>query len=149
MRTLLIAAALLAAGPATALSCLRPDPLASFDMAAQSELPYLVLSGRITPIGAPPAEDQAGAYAARLTGEGLAYEGLTVPFDETVTLDLQCNGPWCGVPPGDDPVLVFARVDGERPLIELDPCSTWVFPAPDRQTEEALAQCLTDGACSP
>ena len=147
MKALALLAAL-AATPATALSCLRPDPLTSFDAAAQSDLPYLVLSGRIELTGPVPPEGQPAAVAARLTGTGLSPEGLSVPFDEAITLDRQCEGPWCGFLPGEDPVLVFARVDGDRPLVELNPCGTWVFPAPDAQTEAALVACLEQGACS-
>ena len=145
----LVLALTLAAGQASALSCLRPDPLTSFGAASASELPYILLSGTITVAGAIPSEITGPLdLPARLTGNGLTEEGFTAPFDEEIRLSLTCAGPFCGTLPGTEPVLVYAHVDEGAPVVDLAPCGEWVFPAPDAALSETLAACLRGETCS-
>ena len=138
------------AGPAQALSCLRPDPATSFATASASDLPYLVMTGELT---APPAsgttEQQPVSILARLTGHGLTNAGFTVPYDGDVVLDVTCAGPWCGALPASGPVVAFARIDGPTPVIEMSACGGWLFPDPDRATLDLLTDCINGKACSP
>ncbi len=94
MKVLLTVAALLAASQAQALSCIRPDPVTSFDHANTSASPYMVMTGTLT---APPAsgmtESKPVSPMPKLTGQGLAQDlplihirccrrtGLTLPTE--------------------------------------------------------------------
>ena len=145
----LAAALALVAGQAQALSCPAPDPVNTFNMANASDLPYIALAGRITVTGPVPSEMTGPlTLPARLTGYGLAEEGFTAAFDEEISLNVTCAGPFCGFLPGTEPVLVFARVDEGAPVVDLAPCGEWVFPAPDAALTETLAACLRGEACS-
>tara|TARA_R100001369_G_scaffold17418_3_gene32714 strand:- start:4336 stop:4800 length:465 start_codon:yes stop_codon:yes gene_type:complete len=149
VKTLLTIAALLTASQAQALSCMRPDAATSFDQASASEFPYRVLTGTLT---APPAsgttESKPVSLLGTLTGQGLTADGFTAPFDGNVVLQVTCAGPWCGSAPASGPFLAFARIDGETPVIELDACGSWLFPAPDQATLDRLTTCMQNGACS-
>lgn len=149
MKVLLTVAALLAASQAQALSCIRPDPVTSFDHANTSVSPYMVMTGTLT---APPAsgmtESKPVSLMAKLTGQGLAQDGFTAAFDGDVVLQVTCAGPWCGTLPASGPVVAFARIDGEIPVIEMDACGRWLFTAPDQATLDRLIACMEDGRCS-
>ena len=141
---------ILLAGQAQALSCMRPDPVATFGTASTSDLPYLVLTGDLT---APPAtgvtEQRPVSATARLTGFGLANDGFTVPFDGDVVLEVTCAGPWCGALPASGPIMAFARIDGPVPVIEMSACGGWLFTDPDQATLDRMTACINGEDCTP
>jgi hypothetical protein len=149
VKALLTIAALLTASQAQALSCLRPNAATSFDQASASEFPYLVLTGTLT---TPPAsgttQGKPVSLVGTLTGQGLTADGFTAPFDGDVVLQVTCSGPWCGSVPTSGPILAFARIDGATPVIEIDACGGWLFPAPDQAMMDRLTTCMQNGACS-
>lgn len=142
--------AALTASQASALSCLAPDPLASFSTANAGEAPYLVLLGHVTAPGQTGMTlDKPTATLGQFTGRGLTMDGFTADFAGDVVLDVTCAGPWCGSLPGTGEVLVFARVDGDTPTIDLPACGGWVFDQPDQALLDRLTACLNGADCSP
>jgi len=141
--------ALVAAGQAQALSCMRPDPATSFAAASTSDLPYLVLTGDLT---SPAATGKSGpkpiSVLGHLNGHGLTAAGFTATFDGDVVLQVTCAGPWCGAVPASGPVVAFARIDGPTPVIEADACGMWLFAAPDTAMIDQLTACMTGADCS-
>ncbi|MFZ3581602.1 hypothetical protein ACOI1H_05440 [Loktanella sp. DJP18] len=143
------AALILLAGQAQALSCLAPDPLASFTNASASDMPYLVLTGDLaTPSATGVTEPQPTTRTAQLTGFELTADGFTVPFDGEVLLDVTCAGPWCGALPASGPIVAFARIDGPVPVIEMSACGGWLFADPDQATLDHLTECMNGKTCS-
>lgn len=156
IRPLLLAAALLTATQAAALTCAPPDPLRSFREAQAAPESYVVLHGRLSfdpaamPNGRRPPRDGTGfpPVPARFDGFALGLAGFTRPVRATVLLEPTCLGPFCGsIGPGDD-WLLFAR-PSERGTyrVGIDPCGAWVFDRVPEPTLDALAGCLRGDAC--
>ncbi|MBS1301821.1 hypothetical protein [Loktanella sp. SALINAS62] len=142
--------AALTATQANALSCIQPDPLATFDRANASDTPYLLLTGQITlDHPAPDPITKPVSLRGTFAGVGLGMTGFNVPFAEAIWLDVTCAGPWCGSVPTDADVMAFVDVGADMPTITLDACGGWVFGAPDQALRDQLTQCLTDTPCSP
>jgi hypothetical protein len=152
----LIGAALLAAGPAMALSCLRPDPAATFQSASASTDVYVVLrgsfafdAGLMPAFDGNPVDTEPAPVAALFSGNALGPDGFTLPYETELLLQPSCAGPWCGglVPTGD--AIAFARDNGEGVyVIDLGPCGGSVFEPTD-DTVATIVQCMTGGACAP
>ena len=151
--------AALSAGPAVALTCVPPDPIASFRMAHEAPESYVVLHGRLevdalrfhdgveaVPPGA--AETLLDPVEARFRGFALGLAGLTTPVDATVLLQPQCLGQFCGrIGPGDG-WLLFARPSGSGLYtVTVDPCGAWAFDGVAQGTLDTLAECLRGRAC--
>ena len=157
MKSTMIAAALaMLASQAHALSCLRPDPIETFQRLAAAEESYFVLHGMLTfdqtalPDGVgdndrPVPEPIAGNFA----GLGLTKEGFTSPYQSAVNLQIGCAGPWCGsaqsgvdavyfVPAGDPPVTMLAG-----------PCGGMIFYEPSGAVLDMLESCMKGDACTP
>ena len=152
----LIAAALLAAGPAHALSCMAPDPADTFQRANAATEVYVVLRGRfdfdesLMPqlVGDEAPEDPA-AVPARFAGRALGPEGFTIPYETELLLQPQCFGPWCGgmAPSGD--AVAFARDNGAGVyVIDLGPCGGTVFE-PTPQVVGTITSCMAGTGCTP
>ena len=96
MRALVLALALLAPMPALALSCMAPSVERSFARFEAEDDVYIVVHGRLTfntkklpkrvthGVQPPRRTD----VAARLKGSSLTKDGFTLPFDQTVTLEV-------------------------------------------------------------
>jgi len=164
MKHLIPAAALAAAfvtiaGPATALSCMRPDAARAFNSAAEADESYIVVIGTFAfdesklPQGM--VMDGSGAdpdpdpIPARFTGRGLTLDGFTTPMDMAMAVQPVCFGPWCGqMTPGVE-TLAFMRRDGGSYVVEADPCGGWVFPKPARAVRQQMIACLRGETCEP
>lgn len=144
------------AGPADALSCLRPDPARSFQQAEASEQTYVIARGTLDFDGAElpegmstAAEDQSVSVPARLSGMGLTRDGYTVPFDRDVTLVLQCLGPWCGTATPGTEVLAFLEKDDDGYTIRQSPCGGLAFQDAPDDWYDTVATCFAGGDCTP
>jgi hypothetical protein len=154
IRPLALAAALLAATDAAALSCIMPDPAQSFRMADEAPDRFVLLYGTLA---ADPAlfpdgtelEPDPDPVPGRFAGHSLTAAGFTEEASGPVTLQPTCAAQWCGGPPGTGPVPAFARLTGAGRVIELDPCNAWVFPDPSTATLDLMAACLRGEACGP
>ncbi|MCP1167440.1 hypothetical protein [Limimaricola litoreus] len=146
-----------AAQPAAALSCLVPDPIRSFaEIDAAPEI-YRAYVGRFAfDASKLPRSDAAANVStspepipADFTGHQLGPTGFDTEIETAMILQPSCAGPWCGaLVPGKE-VLVFARVEEGRLIVDLEPCPGTVQAAPDAAMRERLAACLRGEACAP
>ena len=155
MKCLLPVAIALFATQAAALSCIRPDPIRSFQVAAGAEAEYLILRGRFAfdPTLLPQSEVSTGLVLpqpipAQFAGQSLTVDGFTNPISGPITIMPVCIGAFCGgLMPGVE-VIAFARKQDSIYVVEADPCSAWVF-IPDPVTDAALAACVRGEPCVP
>ena len=89
----------LAAGPASALSCLPTHPVAAFNAVSEAEESFVVLHGefdfdvkKVPDVNAPPVSVK---IPTQFKGKLLTSNGFTDEVDVAVTLALNCAGPWC------------------------------------------------------
>ena len=140
---------------ALALSCLRPTVDGSFARYDASAETYVVVHGRLTlnesklPDGMtqdppPPALTRV---PARLRGTVLSKDGFLLPFQQKLTLEVACLGPWCGGAKNGSDVLAFIRKDEDGYAIEVSPCGGAIFSEPDKEMLQQAQQCLLTRAC--
>ncbi len=156
MKALFVAALMLCAGPALALSCLRPDVASSFIRANEAEETYVVVHGRLSfddrliPEYDMTRHDRPETrIPARLTGFGLSRTGFDLEFDRDVTLLLQCFGPWCGGAVSDAEYLIFMERTEVGYIVPADPCGSMVFSDPTPAQLDRVARCMAGKACEP
>lgn len=160
MKALALAAAIAAAaGPASALSCMRPDPVRAFTAASGSDARFVVVIGTFTfdedklPGGmimdGSGAEPRPDPIPARFKGFGLTLDGFTTPMDMSMTVQPVCFGPWCGGMASGLETLAFLRREGTGYVVEADPCGGWVFPEPSRAVRQQMVDCLRGESCEP
>lgn len=146
--------ATLLSGQAAALSCMPPDPRATFLSLMEVEQPYYILYGRLQfdtsllPSFVEEGTPEPAAIAARFSGKGLTATGFDADFIRDVTLQPVCFGPWCGGAPADVATLYFAKVNGDVVTIEADPCGGTVFPEPSDEMLDAMTACISGGPCT-
>lgn len=144
----------LSAGPALALSCMRPDPVRSFAEAQASPDRYIVLYGRfdfdpsaMPSLDQPRQEDTVDPVPATFTGMALGPDGFTIPYNTGLWLQPTCAGIWCGRMEPSDHVLAFVRDRGDGSFVlELGPCDTWVHYTPSTEVLDRMRDCLTGEA---
>ena len=122
------------AGPALALSCMRPDAVRLYEQARDSEDLYSMVIGTVTPnapIVAPTAQGRKTSETpVTLSGRSLTNAGFTGAFDQTVTLRLSCLSVWCAdAPEFEDEVLVTLRHEQDNLVIDVSPCPANALPA--------------------
>lgn len=157
MKPLLFAAALASIGvQAQALSCLRPDPVATFQRLAAAPESYFVLYGQLTfdQADLPPgvSQDQMRTpdpIAARFTGKGLTREGFTNPYESDVTLQIGCAGPWCGSARRGVDAIYFVEATDPPVTMQAGPCGGMIFEEPSEAVLDMLTSCMQGAACSP
>lgn len=140
---------------AGALTCLRSDPIRSFQAASGSADEFLILRGQFNfdPSQMPQSEVTGvlvlpQPVPAEFQGQSLTVDGFTNPIAGPITIMPICTGAFCGgLTPGAD-VIAFARKQGNIYVVETDPCGAWVF-TPDPVTEAALAACVRNEPCVP
>jgi hypothetical protein len=152
----LLLAALVAAGPASALSCLPPDAVRLYQQADASAERYFIAIGRLhadreirVPTPSPDAPETSEAVTrVRMTGHVLGETGFDEPFDILVDVKVTCLSIWCGSPVTDRDILAAVRLTGDVPELEIGPCGGLTMPAENADTE-ALLTCHRLGGCSP
>lgn len=77
-----------------------------------------------------------------LRGASLTGSGFKVPFEQNVTLEIACFGPWCGTAKNGEDVLVFVRKDPGGYAIAITPCGGSVFGEPKPAMLKRVKQCL-------
>lgn len=140
IRTGLTAAALLAAGQAAALSCVRPDLARSFNEAAASEKQYVVLYGtfdfdlrKLPQVGWDRQQDTKpdNPIRAKFIGESLSRQGFVPSAISGMTLNAQCFRPWCAAIATDTPYLAFVEKTGDSYTLAISPCGGFAFVTPN------------------
>ncbi|GGL73361.1 hypothetical protein [Wenxinia marina] len=143
--------------PASALSCLPPNPTRTYGTADAAEESYVVLLGtlsfdaawpdRLVMTDGPP--DETFRTEGRFEGMSLAADGFTTPYASAVEVVEECAGPWCGQLSSGAEVLAFARVGEDGvPQILADPCGFWTFVAPTEEQVAAVTACAGRDTCA-
>lgn len=149
---------LLTVSQVSALSCLRPDVVRSFQQVATSDKVYVAFYGELSfdpsafpkNIGVPiPERDNAVRIPARFEGHGLNRDGFVVPLELSVTIEAQCFAAWCGQLQQGRPTLAFAQKLDETYLVEVDPCGSKTFTDPADEDLARVVACLRGEACEP
>lgn len=144
-------------GEAQALSCLRPDPVATFQRLASEPDSYFVLYGRLTfdenmlPEGTNSFEDNAppDPIPARFEGKGLSKAGFTTPYVSNVLLQVTCAGPWCGSARSGIDAIYFVPASDPPVTMQAGACGGMIFEDPTPAVLEALTRCMQGGPCTP
>ncbi|MFK7835190.1 MAG: hypothetical protein AB8B60_03120 [Sulfitobacter sp.] len=156
MRLIAFLLALLAPVPALALSCITPSVERSYAQFDAAEETYVVVHGRITfdparlpkrrlQNGNPPRKSQ---IAGELKGYSLSKDGFVLPFDQAVTLEVFCLGPWCGSARNGEDTLAFVRKDQGGYTLAISPCGGTAFGAPKPALLKQVKGCMTKGNCT-
>lgn len=156
MIRLAMIAALLAAGPVHALSCLPPDAVRLYQQADDSTERYFMVIGRLNadreirvPMPTVNSPERSEAVTrVRMTGHFLGQTDFDEPFDILVDVKVTCLSIWCGSPVTDRDILAAVRLTGGVPELEFGPCGGLTMPAKDADIE-ALLTCHRSGGCSP
>ena len=138
---------------AAALSCMRPDVATTFNQMNAVPEDVFVLRGILTfdesllPQGVFNEERNPEPIPARFVGKGLTLEGFTARFESPVIVQSVCFGPWCGAVGAGDEIITFAKVLGDKIVVEVDPCGSTVFYEPTQSMVEDLKSCIRGGTC--
>ena len=143
----------LAAGPASALTCLPTHPVAAFNAVADAKESFVVLRGefdfdvkQVPDVNAPSVEV---AIPTLFKGKLLTGGGFTDDIEVPVTLALSCTGPWCArVSPNTDYLAYVLQTD-DALIFNVDPCYAFAFANPEDKYIEAVEQCAAGGDCTP
>lgn len=155
MRMLLLALCLAAPVPASALSCLVPEVERSFATYDAAEENYIVVHGRLTldrkamPEGmttSPPPPEMT-VVPGHLSGSSLTGDGFSLPFEQDVTLEVACIGPWCGGVGNGEDVLAFVRKDADGYALSVNPCGGALFETPKLEMLKQVEACMVSRDC--
>ena len=152
----LAAAIAMLAGQASALSCLRPDPIDTFNRLAAVEERYFVLSGTLTfdegllpPMVSDGPMGEPAPIPARFTGKGLTRDGFVNDYVGGVNLQITCAGPWCGSAQSGVEGVFFVEATEPRATVIADPCGGMIFPQATEAVKDMLTSCMAGGTCEP
>jgi hypothetical protein len=156
MRFLISIFALLAPVPALALSCLPQTVEGTYQRAADSEDVYIVVHGRLTfnaaklprNGSATHTPDRMTRIPAEIQGKSLSKAGFKVPFDQKITLEVACYGPWCGSAQSGQDVLAFLKRGPDGYSLESNPCGGNLFGTPKVGMLKQVRTCFNGGACA-
>ena len=156
---ILALAMILCAGPAMALSCMRPDAVRMFEYARDSEDIFYVIKGRIDPVSdydvptvdsdaQPKMNDAVANTPVRIKGVGLGRKGFSVPVDVAATVQLSCLSVWCSGPPPDGELLMIVKKETNALTFQIGPCGGTAIPW-SKDAEDRLLQCHLSNNCEP
>lgn len=157
-----LAATMMFAQTASALSCMRPDLAKTMEKAKASDKIYYVLVGNFIyePIpnkktkfdpndqfkSKPPVITQT-----RFEGYSLTPEARTdVPLmGFPVDIETSCMGPWCSSPPSPKSTqIAFVEVrDGQAPLLRITPCPDMAFRVQPQDGQVDKLRTCFNGTC--
>lgn len=127
----LSALALCVATQASALSCLRPDVVRSYNKAADADVSFAILLGEFD--FAAPSDgnaEQGQQVTAQFTGQAMSAQGFDGINPMDVDLLTTCSGSWCGhFPPAGTEVLAFAQQTPNGFIVSMSACGGSVFDA--------------------
>lgn len=160
IRTISFAVTLIAAGPATALSCLQPTVASTYGAAADSPANYVVAVGSLSATG--PSNPPQGAVAqggdinqmvgytqpAQFNGMAFTGEAFTSPLNTPVVADVTCSIAWCGSYGNQANALFFFRRDANGThVLEINACPGNVFPNPTPAQLQQVTSCYQNNNC--
>lgn len=141
---------------ALALSCLPPDVARTFNFAQESEDRFIVVHGQLkfdeTKLPQTDWENQGATppntfIPATLTGQSLDQTGFSKSFDQEITINARCLGPWCAGGVSDHEYLAFLKETEEGYSLELDPCGGMAFVEPNTEALSKVEACFQGKAC--
>ena len=151
----LAAACAMIAGQAQALSCMRPDPISTFNQVAEAAESYYVLYGTLTfdEDALPPTFiDRPGAdpapIPARFNGKGLTRDGFTSDYISPAFLQVDCVANYCGTAQSGVEALYFVRADNSPVVMTAGACGGMIFAEPSQAVLDQLTTCMQGGSCS-
>ncbi len=153
MRLFLTCLTLFAAGPASALSCLRPDAVRLFEYARDAEAAFYIVKGQITLLEAANLPEKGSkspaTTRAKIDGVALTTRDFEVPFTRNVSIETSCASIWCGTLDNLDGLLIIAlETNGDALTLRVGPCGgdavRW-----DEARERRLLDCHLNGVCKP
>lgn len=153
MKSLIAAIALVSiAGQAAALSCVRPDPVATFARVSAADETYYLLYGTLDfeavkqPKGLVNERQNPAPVAARFDGFALNQSGFNTPYKTAAVLQITCAGPWCGSQESGVKSLFFAQVQDDQIVVTASPCGGNIFATPQPDVLDAMTACM-NGNC--
>ena len=157
MRLLLTSALIcLTATQSVALSCLRPDPVDTFQRLAAAEESYFVLRGKLTfdESALPPSVGDNDTVPPDpipgfFVGSGLTKDGFTSDYVSNVLLQVDCAGPWCGTAQSNVDAIWFVPFSDPPATLQADPCGSMTFYQPSDAVVEMLESCMAGNTCTP
>ena len=149
--------AALAPLPAMALTCLPHSVEATYQRANKAEESYVVVQGRLTFDAKALPDNGNGTQSppkltrvpAKISGMALSKGGFDVPFEQPLTLEVACYGPWCGSAEEGDVLAFVERTPQDGYVLESNPCGGDLFTAPKPAMIDQVQSCFTGGACTP
>lgn len=158
MKTVITAALLIALGSQSyALSCMRPDPIETFQRLAAASESYFVLHGRFTfdesdlPAGVNDFQqtDDPAPIPGWFEGQGLSQDGFVTPYQGQVQLQVTCAGPWCGSARSGSEAIYFVPFTQPPVSLQADPCGGMIFYDPTPAVLAMLTSCMQGSTCAP
>ena len=154
MRILLLILALIAPLPALALSCIAPTVERSFDQFAAAEDDYVIVDGTLAfdPTRMPKGMTEVNPpemtrVPATMSGMSMDVLGSFEPFNEKITLEVLCIGPWCGGISQDTWTMAFLRRTENSYALVISPCGGTYFIEPTDEQVETAQRCMRNGTC--
>lgn len=141
---------LFACAPAAvaALSCMPPSVEAAFLQAQKANNSFVIVRGTLDfDARKLPQANENRHIRGVLRGTSLSSEGFITPYDNQVTLFVECRGPWCGTAQTGAEVLAFVEQRGGENVISVTPCGGDAFAAPTQKMLRAVSQCFAGKSC--
>jgi hypothetical protein len=144
-------------GQALALSCLRPDPVTTFQQLAAEPESYFVLYGTLTfdesalPQGTNSFEDitPPDPIPIHFVGKGLSKSGFATPYVSRAMLQVTCAGQWCGSVRSGAEAIYFVSASEPPVAMQAGACGGMIFEDPSPEVLEMLTSCMQGGTCTP
>ncbi|MGC1495299.1 MAG: hypothetical protein WA790_05780 [Sulfitobacter sp.] len=155
MRIIACVLALCAPFPALALSCVAPSVERTYEYAQKSSATYVVVHGKVTfndrklPREGSTSQNppKMTKISATLSGRSLSKSGFSTPFQQAITLEVACFGPWCGSGENGMDVLAFLKKGKGGYTLAIDPCGGEVFVNPQPAKLKKVESCFKRGQC--
>lgn len=160
IRSISFVLALIAAGPASALSCAQASVAGTYGYAADSPADYVVAVGSLNATGLsnPPQGavalggdiNQMVGYTQPAHFNGMAFTGeaFTSPLNTPIIADVTCTVAWCGSYSNEAYGLFFFRRDANGThVLEIHACPGNVFPNPTPAQLQQVTSCYANNNC--
>lgn len=128
-QNLCMVVALVAAGPASALSCLQPTIPVSYGAANDRTATFRIAVGELTPEHLGTRGGGAQQVPATFTGRFFNGAGFGGASEQSaVTIEVNCTASWCGSVQAVSDGLFFFRQDAGGLVLEANACPLFVYP---------------------
>lgn len=142
---------------AHALSCAPHSVQHAFNSAHASADSYIIVVGTLifaedklvkTDWDNQQQTPQLTRIPARISGKSLDHNGFSKPYNQTITLEIQCAGPWCPNASSGAEYLALINIDHKPASVTFGPCGGNLFGQPSAEQKRAVQHCLKKGACN-